>query len=120
MKINERKIEIVFIFVTILNSVLAIGILITIITVHVMIPNRTYSRLDREKYTVQYTSHYIEQGETLWSISEDIRNSSELTGKYISTKCEVEEITRINNLIDSNTITYGKYVIVPYVVEKGE
>lgn len=117
---SKRKIEITFISITVLSSVLSLGMLIAVFVVHAMVPSRTYKELDRDKYAVQYISHYIEKDETLWSISEDIRNDSELTGKYITTKCEVDEITRINNLTDSNDITHGAYVIVPYVVEKGE
>ena len=121
MKKNKRrKNEIILIAITVISSVLALGIIITVFVTHAMIPDRSYKELDREKYAVQYTSHYIKGGETLWSISEDIRNESELTKKFISTKSEVNEITRINKLSNSNNITYGCYVIVPYVVEKGE
>ncbi len=62
---------------------------------------------DKEVTFKYYKSVLIENGDTLWSIA------SEHKAPDMDTKAFVEEIRKMNGL-NSNIITIGNYLIVPY------
>lgn len=60
-----------------------------------------------------YTSHRIEQGESLWSIAE----ASLDTEHYDSVQDLIDEIKDINQ-ISGDQIQSGNYLLIPYFSEK--
>lgn len=72
--------------------------------------------INKDKYAVVYTSHFIGTNETVYSISKDILERSSATREYISIEDEMKEIARINK-IDPNDIKYGENLLVPYIME---
>lgn len=62
---------------------------------------------------VYYSSREVYKGDTVYDIAKEVISDT-LTGDYITLKEEIEEIQRLNNLIDGR-ITSGKNIIVPYI-----
>lgn len=85
-------------------AVLLIGYLITLFTAETANADGAYEG-GRYKY---YTSVYVSQGDSLWSIASDY-----WTKEYPDVSSYIEEIKQLNQ-ISSDTIKSGTYLCIPY------
>lgn len=85
-------------------AALIIGFLIILVTAEPANADGTYEGA-RYKY---YTSVYVEQGDSLWSIAEE-----HWTKEYSDICVYIQEIKQLNQ-ITSDTIQSGTYLCIPY------
>lgn len=114
----KQKLHKEVVIFTIVCFIIAAIILIACCVVEYSQPKYSYKNLDKNIYDIQYKSVYIKSDKNVWTMAEDIRKESEITGNLISTMDETIEIIRINNLNKNGDIKYGNYIIIPYVIEK--
>lgn len=88
-------------------AVLVIGFLITLATA---VPANANAAREGDRYKY-YTSVYVSQGESLWSIA-----SEYWTKEYPDIQAYIREIKRLNG-ISSDNIQSGKYLCIPYYSE---
>lgn len=93
---NRRTVVLGFI---IFIAMVVIGIYVSTITVEAK------TKVHKVKY---FTSVYIEEGDSLWSIANDY-----YTDDYTDIQSLIDEIKKSNNL-SSDNITAGCYLVIPY------